>query len=402
MWFDHVGGRDWGKWKFDRLFSMMYRHQPELIVNNRAAAFCGPATSEDSGPPSPEIEKMGKGDYYTPEGSIGAMDIAEDWESCIHVGEGWSYRGEDGFSGPEDCIKMLVSCTTGGGNLLLNFGPRPDGTFADGEADVARAMGEWLKTYSDAIYGTRGGPYRNGKWGGTCHRDNKLFFHVYEWPEEGLSFDPLPVPVQSACTLTGAAVDVTQTDDVLSLNVDMADRVSPVTVLELTLDGVIESGSMVGVARASMAYLEEYGELLSKDADLRLSSSSEYNDSGTQARLFDPYDETGNFAFHTQDEENPWAIVDLGDVHTIKVVEIENCPHDRRSEGLILSLSEDGQSWDKIWQAERWESLWKISVTHFHAGIDAPGRAARYLKVETEGDSPRSLQLRHLMVYGLT
>lgn len=57
---------------------------------------------------------------------------------------------------------MLVSCTTGGGNLLLNFGPRPDGTFADGEAAVARAMGEWLKKYGEAIYGTRGGPYKNG------------------------------------------------------------------------------------------------------------------------------------------------------------------------------------------------------------------------------------------------
>jgi hypothetical protein len=66
---------------------------------------------------------------------------AEEWESCIHVGRGWSYHGEDGFKGPEDCIKMLVSCTTGGGNLLLNFGPRPDGTFAEGEAKVARAMG---------------------------------------------------------------------------------------------------------------------------------------------------------------------------------------------------------------------------------------------------------------------
>ena len=39
MWFDHVGGQDWGKWRFDKLFEMMYRHQPELLVNNRAARF---------------------------------------------------------------------------------------------------------------------------------------------------------------------------------------------------------------------------------------------------------------------------------------------------------------------------------------------------------------------------
>lgn len=149
MWFDHVGGRDWGKWKFDELFATMYELQPKLIVNNRAARFCGPKTDNDRGPASPDIEKMTAGDYYTPEGRIGSMDIERDWESCIHVGQGWSYRGEDGFKGPDDCIRMLVSCTTGGGNLLLNFGPRPDGTFAEGEVKVAVAMGKWLKAYGD-------------------------------------------------------------------------------------------------------------------------------------------------------------------------------------------------------------------------------------------------------------
>ena len=100
MWFDHVGGRDWGKWRFDELFAMMYRLQPGMLVNNRAAKFCGPKSPEDRGPASPQIKTMTDGDFYTPEGRIGAMDIAKDWESCIHVGQGWSYRGEDGFKGP--------------------------------------------------------------------------------------------------------------------------------------------------------------------------------------------------------------------------------------------------------------------------------------------------------------
>ncbi len=40
MWFDHVGGRDWGKWRFDQLFAMMYRLQPGLLVTTvrRASA----------------------------------------------------------------------------------------------------------------------------------------------------------------------------------------------------------------------------------------------------------------------------------------------------------------------------------------------------------------------------
>ena len=252
MWFDHVGGQDWGKWKFDELFSMLYTLHPKLIVNDRAAKFCGPATKEDR-KPTPEIAKMTQGDYYTPEGSIGAMDIVKDWESCIHVGRGWSYRGENGFKGPDNCIKMLVSCTTGGGNLLLNFGPRPDGTFADGEVKVAKAMGEWLKTYGDAIYGTRGGPYRNGKWGGTCHKGKKLYVHVYEFPKEGLAFDALPAKVLSARTMTGAPASFTQSETELSVSVAEKDRAKPVTVIELTLDKELETGRVIGAMRAPKA-----------------------------------------------------------------------------------------------------------------------------------------------------
>jgi alpha-L-fucosidase len=245
IWFDHVGGRDWSKWKFDELFAMMYQHNPRLIINNRAAKFCGPSTPEDKGPATPEIKKMTDGDFYTPEGKIGKMDLAQDWESCIHVGKGWSYRGEEGFKSEDECIKMLVSCTTGGGNLLLNFGPRFDGTFTDAEANVAKAMGQWLKIYGDAIYGTRGGPYKNGDWGGSCHKGNKLYLHVFEWPEEGLKLDALPARVLSARTLTGGVASVSQTDQNLIVQVAPENRDTPVTVIELTLDQTIAPGTVI-------------------------------------------------------------------------------------------------------------------------------------------------------------
>jgi len=95
MWFDHVGGRDWGKWRFDELFSAMYRLQPDLIVNNRAAAFCGPETPDDRGPATPEIKKMTAGDFGTPEQSIGHMDLNNDWESCMTLNDCWGYTPID-------------------------------------------------------------------------------------------------------------------------------------------------------------------------------------------------------------------------------------------------------------------------------------------------------------------
>ena len=250
IWFDHVGGKDWSKWQFDELFAMMYKRNPNLIINNRGAKFCGPRTPEDKGPATPEIKTMTEGDFYTPEGRIGKMDLARDWESCIHVGKGWSYRGEGGFKSQDECIKMLVSCTTGGGNLLLNFGPRPEGTFTDAETTVAAAMGQWLKIYGEAIYGTRGGPYINGQWGGSCHKGNKLYLHVFEWPADGLVLDALPAKVLSARTLTGAAVRFAQNNGELFISVPTSHRKTPVTVIELTLDQEFSPGTVVGTIQS--------------------------------------------------------------------------------------------------------------------------------------------------------
>ena len=399
MWFDHVGGRDWGKWKFDELFEMMYKLQPKLIVNDRAARFCGPASPEDRGPATPELVKMCGGDYGTPEGTIGGMNIANDWESCIHVGQGWSYRGEDGFKGPDDCIKMLVSCTTGGGNLLLNFGPRPDGTFADGEVKVATAMGEWLKKYGESIYGTRGGPYRNGSWGGTCHKGNKMYVHVYDWPREGLALDPLSNKVLAARTLTGGNVTFKQSKDELSLEVAPKDRDTPVTVIELTLENTIATGTLSGAIHTPKDYISELGALLSENAKLEISSTCSWNNPAEYSKLFTG-DKVG-YAFHTDKEKNPWAKIDIGAVKIINAVVIDNRPEDRRSEGLILSVSEDGNQWEEVWKAKEWAASWVVPLTHVDAGATVPGRKARYIRLETKNDSPRELMLQRVAVFGV-
>jgi len=399
MWFDHVGGRDWGKWKFDDLFEMMYSLQPRLIVNNRAARFCGPSTPEDRKPATPEIVKMTNGDYDTPEGHIGGMNISGDWESCIHVGQGWSYHGENGFKGPEDCIKMLVSCTTGGGNLLLNFGPRPDGTFAEGEAKVARAMGEWLKKYGQAVYGTRGGPYRNGSWGGSCHKGNKLYVHVYDWPREGLALDPISNKVLSARLLTDAPAKFKQTDEELSIDVAQKDRDAPVTVIELTMEKPVESGRIIGAAHTPKNFVSELGALLTDNAKLETSSTCGWDNKGNHPRLFSG--DKVDFAFHTDNEKNPWAKIDIGSVKTVNAVVIDNRPNERRTEGLIMSVSEDGQKWEEVWKAKDWATTWVVPLTHFDAGASVPGRKLKYIRLETKGDSPRALLLQRVSIFGV-
>ncbi len=399
MWFDHVGGHDWGKWRFADLFAMMYRCQPDLLVNNRAARFCGP-TAPDDKEPSPLLERVTLGDYYTPEGSIGAMDISSDWESCIHVGQGWSYRGEDGFKGPEECIKMLVSCTTGGGNLLLNFGPRPDGTFVDGEAKVAEAIGEWLAKYGEAVYETRGGPFPNGAWGGSCHKDNKIFLHIFQWNEgEGLVFAPPSVDVLSAKTLDGKPVDFKHDGKALTVNVKSSDRVHPVTVIELTISKPLEEGVLFRDIIEKPDDLSEYGNVISENASFELSSKEpRWNKEEDHKYLLSSDEGHPGFAFCTEYKTNQWVTIDLGEERNIKAMMIRNSDGDRRSDGIQTYISNDGDSWEKIWEPDMWDQEWFFPVTHFHAGINVLGRKARFVKIEQP--KLNILALSHLKIYG--
>jgi alpha-L-fucosidase len=396
VWFDSVGGNDWGKWKFDELFAMMYRLQPGLLINNRVK-FIGPKTSEDRKPASPELEKMTKGDFNTPEGVIGAFTIDKDWESCMRNGRGWSYRGEDGFREPDDAIRMLVSSVTGGGNLLLVFGPRPVGTFTVGDLKVGRATGVWLKKYGEAIYGTRGGPYRNGSWGGSCHKGAKLFLHLFPKRKGAWVFDPLPCKVLSARVLGGEPVKFTQSDKELSIQVGEGQYDAPVTVIELNLDQPVKDGTTVGSVHGED--LSEHGKILSENATLEISSQSRH-DQNDHERLFKGDKPKHGKAFQTEPEKNPWAKIDLGAVRNVKAVVIENQALERRTDGLILSGSIEGKQWEKLWQAKKWDLSWTIPLTTFETGAEVPGRKARYFKVETKGEGSRPLILQRFTAYG--
>ena len=165
LWFDHVAG-NWRDYQFPELFQMIYRLQPGILVNNRAAAFFQPTNDQ----PTPELRQLVRGDFDTPEQHIGNFQNDHPWESCMtitgDVNGGWSYRPEGRTRRFEECLRMLVSCASGDGNLLLNVGPLPTGEIAADQQDVLRRMGRWLTKYGESVYATRGGPLRNGDWGG--------------------------------------------------------------------------------------------------------------------------------------------------------------------------------------------------------------------------------------------
>ena len=404
MWFDHVGGQDWTKWRMDSLFAMMYQLQPNLIINNRSALFIGNSSAAipKAGPVIPELKTMTAGDYYTPEGRIGSMDIKKDWESCIHIGQGWSNRGEDYFTPIKDCISMLVSCATGGGNLLLNFDPTALGDFPNQEKLIAKSMGAFTAKYSKALYGTRAGPFTNGIWGGATHKGNKIYLFVKSWDDNQIKLAPLPLKIQKVNLLVGGKVVIySQTDKQISIKVPNALRDSLYTVLELTTDSIISDSLIVG-SRSSMFSEESiYGKNINNGAIIALSSKHKnLNNEKQNPAFLNNNTLTTDYAFCTDEEANPCVIISLNALKTVTGISIINKPGFNSDAVFKVQVSKDSFSWQPIYVGKYNKDFWEIPVNEFRAGAQIPGKLLQYIKIEAISKKLIVLQLRKVEIYG--
>jgi alpha-L-fucosidase len=59
------------------------------------------------------------------------------------------------FKPAEEIVRSLVDIVSKNGNLLLNVGPKADGTISDEDTAVLKGIGNWLKVNGEAIYGTK-------------------------------------------------------------------------------------------------------------------------------------------------------------------------------------------------------------------------------------------------------
>jgi alpha-L-fucosidase len=98
-------------------------------------------------------------------------------------------------------------------------------------------MGAWLKKYGESVYGTRGGPFKPGRWGASTHKGNTVYLHVYEWEGDGITVAPFGRKIKSCRALTGGTPTVKQTEESIRIDLAAADRQPIDTILALELDG---------------------------------------------------------------------------------------------------------------------------------------------------------------------
>lgn len=153
---------------------MARRLKPDILINDRAF------TREDLVTPEQRIP---------PTGMFDAEGKPLVWEACITMtSHWWGYDQEETvYKSPEFLIRMLVDIVSKGGNLLLNIGPKPDGTIQEEFVERLEAIGRWMDKYSEAIYGTTASPFNLLPfYGRVTTKGERLYVHVFEWPAEGV------------------------------------------------------------------------------------------------------------------------------------------------------------------------------------------------------------------------
>ncbi len=117
--------------------------------------------------------------YYTPEQKVPAAPLPHAWESCITMGDQWSFKPGDRYKSVRHLVQLLVEVVAKGGNLLLNIGPGPDGRWDPIAHERLGGVARWMAVNAEAIHGTRAlPPYRKGNVALTQKGSERFAIHL--------------------------------------------------------------------------------------------------------------------------------------------------------------------------------------------------------------------------------
>jgi hypothetical protein len=156
-----------------QVFNTIRRADPGIIINGR-------------------LTKSFPGDYLTTAdrpAEFRRMDGEgeQDWEAIPTTNESYGYhRYDDSHKPPDHFIRLLVKAAARGGNLLLNIGPRGDGTFAPEDVFILQSIGRWWKINGESIRGTERTPLPPQSWGESTLKGNTVYLQVFDWPKDGM------------------------------------------------------------------------------------------------------------------------------------------------------------------------------------------------------------------------
>jgi alpha-L-fucosidase len=188
-----------------------------------------------------------KGDTSTPEQHIPPRGFpGQMFEVCMTMNDTWGYKKNDrNWKSAQRLIQMLSDIASKGGNLLLNIGPRADGSIPQETIDRLEAIARWMDVNGEAIHATEASPFpRRLSWGRVTQKATKqggtsLYLHVWDWPADGKILLPTlkEVPANGTMLKSGATVTAGRTADGILVQLPMVATDTDVSVARLDFSG---------------------------------------------------------------------------------------------------------------------------------------------------------------------
>ena len=231
-WFDGDWEQSAEKWKAKELRDALIEINPNVILNSRL---------------------QGYGDYATPEQGLPVTRPNSDyWELCMTMNNSWGYQHNDNdYKTSNQIIRILVECINMGGNLLLDIGPKADGTIPKEQVKILKDLGRWTSKHKSAIYETVAGIPQGHFYGPTAlSKDKKiLYLYVDNKPNGALAIKGLKNKVNRIWVVgEGTKLDYSisgkqywsTTPGILYINLPEKVQDKDVTVIAVLLDGEVD------------------------------------------------------------------------------------------------------------------------------------------------------------------
>jgi hypothetical protein len=237
----------------------------------------------------------------------------------------------------------------------------PTGEIEPRQVAVLKEVGAWLEKYGESIYGTRGGPFRNGAWGGSTRKDSAVYLHIMKWQDRKVTLPGLDARIVKSTTLTGGEANVSQAADKIIVTMPADLPAKGHTIVKLELDRPV-----AGTAEESTSRTVSGNKALGASVRLTYEPNGKYRGNGGTSLADGVLGSTnpadgGWLGFEGDDCE---AVVDLGKTQLIREIALDYLvnPGMWVFEPLEVrfEISRDGRSYTTVAVARNdaaWDSL---------------------------------------------